>query len=127
MIGTRLFFSRLLGLTALLLLVYLFRHHGNDYAYALVLLLLFPAAVPLSGLQLYIDKIRVKQYFFFGFIPRTILFQKQDDVSVYAFEIELNDPSTWSDMESASTNPLILQRFALTQKDEIGKVKKKQS
>lgn len=123
-IGLRIFILQLLFVALLFLSIYVFTNGLKDYGYAIIILLLMCSIFPISDLTIYNDKLEVRQLFLFGMIARKTIFDKHQRVSLTSFDIELNDPATWADMESISTNPVFLKMFIIKQEDAIGKVKR---
>jgi hypothetical protein len=106
-IKTKLIFIRLILVAYLAIAVLLITRGLNDYAYVLVTFLVLGSIFPISDLFIDKSKIVVKQYFIYGLISRTTTFLIGENISLNAFEIEMNNAATWADFETDSlTSPL---------------------
>lgn len=97
----------------------------DDYAFVLMTLLAVGSIFPISDLYIDDNTIVVKQYFLYGLIPRITTFLNADNISMDAFEIEMNNAATWADFETDSlTSPLTEKKYILKSQDILGKTKK---
>jgi hypothetical protein len=88
---SKLLLLRLSFMASIFLCFYLFNQGLNDYAFVLVVLIIFCSVIPVTTLKIEEDAFTVRQFYFYGFISRSHTFIKGDNVIIQPFDLELSD------------------------------------
>jgi hypothetical protein len=90
---------RCASIVLMIVIVILFAHKMNDYAWVLVILAILAVVVRVTGLKVYSDRLEIPAYYFFGWVCCPFIAAKGEIITISLFELELTNPVT-DDMES---------------------------
>ena len=89
------------------------RAGSTDIAWVLGTLLLVCAVFPLATLEIGFKELTVTQYYFFGWFPRQVIFEKDQPIHMQAFEIKFD--SALSGNEPGYFLPTEIEKYLLRQ------------
>jgi hypothetical protein len=88
-INSRLIFRRALIIVLCILTLELFKRGLTNYIIIIVLLTFCFSLFPLTALTINYDSFRIKKYYFFGLMPFSWAFKKNDYLKIDSFDIDL--------------------------------------
>jgi hypothetical protein len=90
-IATTLSVLRTVFIAAILLGIYLVETSHSDYAYVLFFLQLCGSVFPVTGIQISLGCLEVRQYYVYGIFPRVWKFNKNDKVKLEPFDLVVSN------------------------------------
>gem|GEM_PF-6646084 len=128
-ITVKLLLFRIFFLIAVSASIIFFLHKRNDYGFVIATLVVLTSIIPITKLKIEEDSFTIVQYFLFGFIPRRQKFMKGDNISIYEFDINFSDDTSYLfsgsfwDVLLTPTSIETLRRYAIERKDFCGNSK----
>lgn len=126
-IATKLTLLRTCFFLTIGLSIYLFQFGYKDYCFILVFLLVCGSILPVTGLKLAENSLKVRQYYVYGLIPRTWTFNFDDSIEIMPFDLEVSDAGylntdEWWDVFTVllPTSKTIIEKFIIKHTDIIG-------